>query len=182
MIDVTHSRTSLSMSLDDGYRYFSMLNCQQFGDKQLQEKWNNMDAESKKFYCMTSNRRPCQPTWRARTLSTKTRLVNRLEGKRREAKVPMVLKTLPTHKNVKTSGNTYSAKRDETRMQRKPSSKSSFVGSQCAICYDSHSNVACVPCGHVLCRSCSDKHFAEADSCPFCRQVCTQLLKLYNPN
>lgn len=49
---------------------------------------------------------------------------------------------------------------------------------KCDICCVNDKNYACVPCGHVYCKSCIDK----ANTCPMCRKIITSKLKLHLSN
>ncbi|OHS98665.1 hypothetical protein TRFO_34885 [Tritrichomonas foetus] len=40
----------------------------------------------------------------------------------------------------------------------------------CAICYDAKVDTIILPCGHTICRECSNTWFKEATECPFCRE------------
>jgi hypothetical protein len=50
----------------------------------------------------------------------------------------------------------------------------------CTICESDQKEYALVPCGHLLCKSCSIKFFCdEHPTCPFCRTKSTGFLKIY---
>lgn len=40
----------------------------------------------------------------------------------------------------------------------------------CAICYEKAANAIILPCGHAICKECSNRWFEEATDCPFCRE------------
>jgi hypothetical protein len=46
-----------------------------------------------------------------------------------------------------------------------PGAMSTAFSPQCVICFDSNSNAAVSPCGHILCWTC----LSQLDSCPMCR-------------
>lgn len=48
---------------------------------------------------------------------------------------------------------------------------------QCKVCMDASLNTALLPCGHLVCGMCADR----LDSCPQCRSVIEQRLKVYLP-
>ena len=48
----------------------------------------------------------------------------------------------------------------------------------CGICYSNKVDTIILPCGHQVCRSCSDKWFMDSPECPFCREPNVQLRSL----
>jgi len=40
----------------------------------------------------------------------------------------------------------------------------------CPVCYGDHRVCVFFPCGHGLCRACTERWFAVSDTCPMCRE------------
>jgi len=49
----------------------------------------------------------------------------------------------------------------------------------CPICMDQKKNVSCSPCGHALCRKCSDAILSANKKCPICRLDVRQINPIY---
>lgn len=58
---------------------------------------------------------------------------------------------------------------------------SQFDSIPCVICLDARAEMAFIPCGHqCVCRACAESHAtAPLDRCPQCRQVSTNLVRIF---
>lgn len=47
----------------------------------------------------------------------------------------------------------------------------------CKVCFDSKSEIALIPCGHMICAKCL--FCGEHPNCPFCRSLIDDLVKIF---